>query len=120
FFLGAYPNDGATVEVVEELSRAIPNVHTALCPHDGPTSKADCLNWIYQRILAYEQTHNLRFEILLTHDAEDVIHPDSLHWINYYSESYEMVQVPVLPLQTPLWHLTHGVYCDEFAEYQTR
>ena len=31
-----------------------------------------------------------------------------------------MVQVPVLPLRTPLTEWTHGVYIDEFTEYQTR
>jgi adsorption protein B len=31
-----------------------------------------------------------------------------------------MVQIPVLPLPTPLGKLTHGVYCDEFAEFQSR
>ena len=31
-----------------------------------------------------------------------------------------MVQVPVLALPTPLSHWTHGLYCDEFAEYQSR
>ena len=31
-----------------------------------------------------------------------------------------MVQVPVLPLRTPLTEWTHGVYIDEFTEYQSR
>jgi adsorption protein B len=31
-----------------------------------------------------------------------------------------MVQLPVLPLATPGYRLTHGVYCDEFAEFQTK
>ena len=29
-----------------------------------------------------------------------------------------MVQVPVLPLKTGFGDVTHGVYCDEFAEFQ--
>jgi adsorption protein B len=28
--------------------------------------------------------------------------------------------VPVLPLPTPTFEWTHGLYCDEFAEYQTK
>jgi len=31
-----------------------------------------------------------------------------------------MVQVPVLPLATCLGDWTHGVYCDEFAEFQLK
>ena len=120
FFLGAYPNDERTLKEVRRLQSRIDHVHLAVCPHDGPTSKADCLNWIYQHVVAFEKENWVRFEILMTHDAEDVIHSDSLHWVNYYSDSYEMVQVPVLPLPTPWSEWTHGVYIDEFTEYQSR
>jgi bacteriophage N4 adsorption protein B len=119
-FIGVYPNDSQTVAVVEDLVRRYSNVHIALCPRDGPTSKADCLNAIWQSIVTFERKHRTRFEVVVTHDAEDVIHPEALHWINLYSDDYGMVQVPVLPLATPLKQWTHGVYCDEFTEYQTR
>ncbi len=120
FFVGAYSNDEATLRVLDQLERRFPNVHLALCPHPGPTSKADCLNWIYQRMRLFEEDTSCFFEVVMTHDAEDVIHPDSLHWVNWYAGDYDMVQIPVLPLPTPLSHWTHGVYCDEFAEYQSR
>jgi bacteriophage N4 adsorption protein B len=120
FFVGAYPNDEPTLDAVRDAERRYPNVHLAVCPHDGPTSKADCLNWIYQRMLLFEDHRGLHFDIIVTHDAEDLVHPDSLRWINFHSRSCDMVQVPVLPLATPLRSLTHGVYCDEFAEYQTK
>lgn len=119
-FVGAYPNDEGTVDAVREIEGRIPRVHLALCPHDGPTSKADCLNWIYQRMLAFEAEHGSRYEVVVTHDAEDLIHSESLHRINYYAGRYQMVQVPVLPLPTPISRFTHGVYCDEFSEYQFR
>ena len=38
----------------------------------------------------------------MTHDAEDIIYPDSLRWVNYFVENYDMVQVPVLALPTPM------------------
>ncbi|MEJ7608260.1 MAG: glycosyl transferase family protein [Bryobacteraceae bacterium] len=119
-FIGAYPNDSRTVEVGGAIEGAFERVHLALCPHPGPTSKADCLNWIYQRMLQYENDRGIKFEIVVTHDAEDVIHAASLRSINFYSREYEMVQVPVLPIPTPLSHWTHAVYCDEFTEYQAR
>ncbi len=95
-----------------------PNVHLSVCPHDGPTSKADCLNWIYQRMLVFEEERGVRFDMILTHDAEDLMDPDALRWINYYAQWNQMVQIPVLALPTPIFGLAHGVYCDEFAEYQ--
>lgn len=120
FFVGAYPNDGPTLAAVSAAEARYPNVHLAVCPHDGPTSKPDCLNWIYQRMLLYEESHNVRFDIVVTHDAEDIIHSESLRWMNYFTDEYGFVQVPVLALSTPLLNLTHGVYCDEFAEFQSR
>lgn len=119
-FVGCYPNDEPTLEAAREAASRYPNVHIAVCPHDGPTSKADCLNWIYRRMLAYEQEHGVRFELVITHDAEDWMHPLELDWINCYADRYDMIQVPVFPLPTPWRHFTHGVYCDEFAEYQMK
>jgi adsorption protein B len=119
FFLGVYPNDPATVAVVEELSAGYDNVHVSVCPHPGPTSKADCLNWIYQRMSDLERERGLRFDTVVLHDAEDLIHPEALHTINRERALHAMVQVPVLPLPTPLREVTHAVYCDEFAEFQT-
>ena len=119
-FIGAYPNDSPTLAAIREAKKQVKNVHLAVCPHDGPTSKADNLNWIYQRMLLMEEEEGIHFDIIMTHDAEDIIHPDSLRWINYFAERYDMVQIPVLALPTPVRELTHGVYCDEFAEFQMK
>jgi bacteriophage N4 adsorption protein B len=119
-FIGVYPNDIDTVRAAHTVEARFTNVHTAMTPHDGPTSKADNLNWTYQRMLLYEEEHGCKFDIVITHDAEDLIHPESLRWINYYMQWHDMVQIPVLAMKTPIWQITHGVYCDEFAEYQTR
>lgn len=120
FFIGAYPNDGETLAAIRALEARFPNVHLALCPSPGPTSKADCLNGICAAMNAFETLHGVRFDIVVTHDAEDVIHPDSLHWINWHAGHSAMVQMPVLPIPTPLGMWTHGLYCDEFGEYQAR
>ena len=120
FFVGAYPNDDLTQDAVRSVAHRFPNVHLALCPHDGPTSKADCLNWIYQRLILHEEQTGERFDIIVTHDAEDLIHPEELRWINYYAARFDFIQTPVLALYTSFFALTHGVYCDEFAEYHTR
>ncbi len=119
-FIGAYPNDEPTVEAVRELEARFPNVHLALVPHNGPTSKADCLNWIYQQMLLHEEVASLRFEAVVTHDAEDLIHPLALRAINAHLGEFDMIQVPVLPLPTGLGEWVHGVYIDEFSEFQSR
>ena len=119
-FVGVYPNDDLTRQAVEDAVRSHPEVHLAVGPHNGPTSKGDCLNWVYRHMTEYERLHGVRYEIIMTHDAEDLVHPDSLRLVNWYSRDYAMVQVPVLPLPTPLTEPTHGLYCDEFAEFQTK
>jgi bacteriophage N4 adsorption protein B len=120
FFIGAYPNDNPTVEAVSALESNFPSVHLCLVPHDGPTSKADCLNWIYQSMLIHEDNHGIRFAAIVTHDAEDLIHPDSFAAINVHLDDYDMIQVPVLPLPTPVTEIVHGIYIDEFSEFQVR
>jgi adsorption protein B len=119
-FAGVYPNDIPTVRAVEHEASLDRRIHIAVCPHDGPTSKGDCLNWIYQRMREYEMLHGMRFQTVVMHDAEDLIDPESLRLINWFSREYAMVQVPVLPLGTRLREWTHGLYCDEFAEYQRK
>lgn len=118
-FLGVYPNDQLTVEVANHLAETFRTVHFAACPHPGPTSKADCLNWIYRRMAAFEQEQGVEFDTVVLHDAEDLIHPEALAIINRERASHGMVQIPVLPLPTVLSEFTHGIYCDEFAEFQT-
>lgn len=120
WFLGVYPNDHATRAAAERLAAQLPRVSVAVCAHAGPTSKADCLNWIYQRMLLYEQEHGIRFDLVTTHDAEDVIHADEMIVLNHQPDHVGMVQIPVLPLPTPWYHLTHGVYMDDFSEWQSR
>lgn len=119
-FAGVYANDAETEEAVAAISEKYPNVHVAVVPYGGPTSKADCLNWIYQHVGLYEEQNGVNFEIVVTHDAEDMIHPEELSWINAYAVHFDFIQVPVLALATPFWAFTHGVYCDEFAENHTR
>jgi adsorption protein B len=119
-FAGVYPNDPLTREALAEARRRWPKVRIATCPHDGPTSKADCLNWIYQRMLLHEEeSGGPKFETIVIHDAEDVIHPDELRTINAYAAEYDFIQIPVLPVPTPPQDFTHGVYCDEFAQMHT-
>jgi adsorption protein B len=120
FFVGVYPNDEPTIAAVEAVAARSSRVHVAMCPHGGPTSKGDCLNSAYRRMQEYEFEHGLRFAVAAIHDAEDLIHADALRLMNWYSRRYDMVQTPILPLRTSPLELTHGIYCDEFAEHQLK
>lgn len=119
-FVGVYPNDPETEHEIYRIRERYDNVHLILCPKDGPTNKADCLNWIYQGILNLEEDEGTHFEIFVMHDAEDIIHPLSLKLFNYLIPRKDMVQLPVFPLETDWYNFTAGHYIDEFAETHSK
>lgn len=119
-FIGTYPNDEATQREAEKAREIFPNIEVVVTPADGPTNKADCLNWIYQGILVFEKDHDLEFEIFMMHDAEDIIHPLWPKFANYLIPRIHFIQLPVFPLDTPWHQFVSGVYKDEFAENHTK
>ena len=119
-FVGTYQNDPATQARVDSVSRRAANVHKVVVPHDGPTSKADALNWVYQQIRLVEEERGQRFEILLMHDAEDIIHPLALRLYSYLIPGYDFVQTPVFPLEMPWNALVASTYKDEFTEHHLK
>ncbi|MBU0730298.1 MAG: glycosyl transferase family protein [Proteobacteria bacterium] len=119
-FVGTYPNDDGTRLEVEKVRQVYGNITRVVCPEDGPTNKADNLNWIYQGLIAFEKENKLRFNIMVMHDSEDIIHPLSLKLYNYLMPRFSMVQVPVYPLPCPVTDLTCGIYIDEFSENHSK
>ncbi|HMD14923.1 MAG TPA: glycosyl transferase family protein [Bacteroidota bacterium] len=119
-FVGVYPNDPATIMKVEEVSKRFPHVHAVISAHPGPTTKADNLNQIHEGMLRWENKTGIRYDIILMHDSEDVIHPMSLKIHNVLIPQHDMVQMPVFPLHTSHLNLVHWTYSDEFAEYHTK
>ena len=115
-WVGVYPNDPATLERVQRAQARFPRVRHVVCPNVGPTTKADCLNAVYDGLCAHEAVTGRHYEIILQHDAEDLIHPQSLGEASAQCTHFDMVQFPVFPLATPLHWFTHGAYCDDFAE----
>ncbi|GFK92579.1 hypothetical protein NNJEOMEG_00404 [Fundidesulfovibrio magnetotacticus] len=119
-FVGTYPNDQATQREVELARESFDNVQRIVCPKDGPTNKADCLNWVYEGIKVFEKDHGLTFEIFVMNDSEDIVHPLYLKLFNYLIPAKDMVQLPVFPLPGVWWNLTRGHYLDEFAENHSK
>jgi adsorption protein B len=119
-FVGTYPNDPETQARVDAVAHRAPNVHKVVLPHDGPTSKGDCLNWVFQAIVHEEQRRGQRFDILLMHDAEDVIHPASLRLYDSLIPPNDFVQTPVFSLPLSPGRFTAATYIDEFAEHHLR
>ncbi|HEY5952072.1 MAG TPA: glycosyl transferase family protein [Kofleriaceae bacterium] len=119
-FCGTYQNDPDTQARVTAVAQRYTNVHKVVVPHDGPTSKADCLNWIYQGIVLEEKRRGQRFDILLMHDAEDLIHPLALRLYASLIPGYEFVQTPVFSLPLRYRDVISSTYIDEFAEHHLK
>jgi len=119
-FVGTYPNDIETQLAVESVCERYSQVNKVVCPNPGPTNKADCLNQIYQAMLLIEKERGVHYEVVVMHDAEDIIHPLELQFLNWLIPRKDMVQLPVIPLEMPAWKLTAGTYLDEFAENHSK
>ncbi len=115
-FVGCYANDPETISKIEEIIPQYDKLHISLLKNHGPTSKADCLNHIYDDICQFERHELIEFAGLILHDAEDITHPYELKLYNYLIPRKDMVQIPVIPLERPWYDLTGGHYQDEFAE----
>lgn len=113
-YVGCYPNDPATIAAVR--AAAGPRVRLVIGPAPGPTSKADCLNRIWDQLLADEAADDVPVKAVVLHDAEDVVHSAELPLFDAMIETYDLVQLPVLPLVDPDSRFVSGHYLDEFTE----
>jgi adsorption protein B len=113
-FAGYYQNDPATAAAVASVSD--PRLEPVEVPADGPTTKSDCLNHLYDALLAYELANNCEAKAVVLHDAEDVVHRFELRIFDGLIEKAAVVQLPVLPLIDRHSRWIAGHYCDEFAE----
>jgi adsorption protein B len=113
-FVGFYRNDPATAAAIASVTD--PRIEAVLVDADGPTTKADCLNHLYDALIAYETTTGESAKAVVLHDSEDVVHPYELTVFARLIDRAGVVQLPVLPLVDRSSQLISGHYCDEFAE----
>ena len=113
-FVGHYRNDPATAAAIASVGDT--RVHPVEVPADGPTTKADCLNHLYDALIAYEVDKGRSAKAIVLHDAEDVVHRFELRIFDGLIDRAAVVQLPVLPLVDRNSRWISGHYCDEFAE----
>lgn len=118
-FLGVYPNDPDTLDVIFPVATDEPRILVAINPRPGPTTKADCLNVLWRAMLDAEARSGQLFKAVLLHDAEDVVHPDEIRLFDFMIDRFDLVQLPVLPLPGRGNWFARAIsnhYGDEFAE----
>jgi glycosyl transferase family 2 len=113
-FVGYYRNDPATAAAIASVRDD--RVEAVQVYVDGPTTKADCLNHLYDALVAYEAASGRSAKAVVLHDAEDVVHPLELQTFDRLIDRAAVIQLPVLPLVDESSRWIAGHYCDEFAE----
>ena len=113
-FVGHYRNDPATAAAIASVDDC--RIESVLVDTDGPTTKADCLNHLYDALVAHETMTGRQAKAVALHDAEDVVHPYELRIFDALIDRAAVIQLPVLPLPDPGSRWVSGHYCDEFAE----
>jgi adsorption protein B len=113
-YVGVYPNDPATLAALRRV--ADPRLRVVIGGKAGPTTKADCLNRLWEALVDDEAAQAWRAKAVILHDAEDLVHPAELGLFDALIERHDFVQLPVLPLIDPDSRWVGGHYADEFAE----
>lgn len=120
-YVGCYRNDPATLGAAIAGADGDPRLRLVIHGHDGPTTKADCLNRLFAALTLDEERTGRRFGALVFHDAEDMVDPGALGLLDEtIAGGADFVQLPVEPLvpRQRGWLARHlgSHYCEEFAE----
>lgn len=113
-FVGFYENDPATRTAILAVEDA--RIEPVMVGTPGPTTKADCLNHLYDALVATECREGWQAKAIVLHDAEDLVHPLEIALFDRMIERAALVQLPVEPLPSATSRWIAGHYGDEFAE----
>jgi len=115
-YVGCYPNDAETIAAVAAASTGSDRIRLVICQRDGPTTKADCLNHLWDALCRDEIEEQANFAAIILHDAEDIVHPEALTLFAHLIGKAALVQLPVIPRRAKRSRWVAGHYGDEFAE----
>lgn len=115
-YVGCYSNDTDTLLAAMAAIGSDPRARLVVNGNEGPTTKADCLNRLYEALCDDEARSGTAFRSVILHDAEDMVHPAALTLMDAALSDADFVQIPVRPEPQPASKWIAGHYIDEFAE----
>ena len=115
-YVGCYPNDQATIAAVAAAAAGSRELRLVICRQNGPTTKADCLNHLWDALCQDEIEEKRNYAGVVLHDAEDLVHPEELRLLRHLVSRAALVQLPVIPRRATRSRWIAGHYGDEFAE----
>ncbi|MEM1050968.1 MAG: glycosyl transferase family protein [Pseudomonadota bacterium] len=116
-YVGVYRNDPETLEAALRAVRGDARVRMVIHDRDGPSTKADCLNRVYEAMSDDERRSSTAFSAVVFHDAEDMVDPAGLGLLDLaMEEGADFAQLPVEPMPQAARDWLGSHYCEEFAE----
>ncbi|WP_284124558.1 glycosyl transferase family protein [Parerythrobacter aestuarii] len=115
-YVGCYRNDPATIAAAASAAPGDRRLRLVILERDGPSTKADCLNRLYEALEQDELRRGQGYRMVLLHDAEDMVDAEALPLLDRALEDTDFVQLPVLPVAQPGSRWIGSHYCEEFAE----
>lgn len=116
-YVGIYRNDPDTLEAAMRGAGADSRLRLVIHDRHGPTTKADCLNRLFEAMSEDERREGGRFSAVVFHDAEDMVDPAGLGLLDMaIAGGADFAQLPVEPLPQAARHWLGSHYCEEFAE----
>ena len=116
-YVGVYRNDPGTLEAALSASFGDTRLRVVVHDRDGPTTKADCLNRLFEAMSDDERHSATCFSAVVFHDAEDMVDPAGLGLLDWaISSGADFAQLPVEPLPQASRDWLGSHYCEEFAE----
>ncbi|MGB3796300.1 MAG: glycosyl transferase family protein [Alteraurantiacibacter sp.] len=115
-YVGVYRNDPDTLEAAAHGANGDARVRIVVHDREGPSTKADCLNRLYEAMRQDETREGREARMVLLHDAEDMVDPAALALLDHAIGAAQFVQLPVLPMPSRRSRWIGSHYCEEFAE----
>ncbi|MFZ1742411.1 MAG: glycosyl transferase family protein, partial [Pontixanthobacter sp.] len=115
-YAGCYRNDPATMDAIINAALGDRRLRLVIHDCDGPSTKADCLNRLYGALETDETRLGNRAHMIVLHDAEDMVDPAALIFLDRAICEADLAQIPVLPVPQVQSPWVAGHYCEEFAE----
>nr|WP_298925825.1 glycosyl transferase family protein [uncultured Erythrobacter sp.] len=116
-YIGCYRNDPATISAAMAAANGDARLRIVIHDRAGPSTKADCLNRLYEAMRDDERRMGTAFAMVLFHDAEDLVDPAGLTLLDKaIAGGADFAQLPVEPLVQPKSRWLGSHYCEEFAE----
>lgn len=97
-YVGCYRNDPQTIEAAMRAAPGDARLRLVVHGRAGPSTKADCLNRLYQAMRSDEGRGGFYPRMVLFHDAEDMVDPAALNLLDEAIGDADFVQLPVLAL----------------------